>query len=72
MTKKSEIIIEKFAQGITVRWSSLSGNEVPSKALAVSGTECGVIGREIWKEVFEIFQDAPADKVRVKIECEGL
>lgn len=72
MTKKSEIIIEKFTQGITVRWSSLNSEEVPTKALAISGTECGVIGREIWKEVFEILQDTPADKVRVKIECEDI
>lgn len=70
--KKSEIIVEQFAQGITVRWKDVDGEAMPSKSLAVVGTECGVIGKEIWKSVSEILSDTSTDRVRVKIECEAL
>ena len=72
MNKKSEIIVEQFAQGITIRWKDVDGAAKPSKSLAVTGTECGVIGREVWKDVSQIFCDSEVDKVLIKIECEAL
>lgn len=70
MIQKAEIIVEQFAQGITVRWKDVDGNIEMSKSLAVHGTECSIIGNEIWKDVSEILCDTTADKVRVKLEYE--
>lgn len=70
MSKKSEIVVEQFAQGITVRWKDVDGEVRPSKALAIVGTEGGVIGREVWKDVSEILCDTSTDKVRIKLEYE--
>ena len=68
MIKKAEIIIEQFEQGITIRWKDLDGEVSPSKSLAILGTEYGVIGREVWKDVSSILCDSTTDKVRIKLE----
>ena len=68
MEQRSEVIVEKFAQGITIRWKDVDDETKSSKALAVIGTESCVIGKEIWKEVSKILFYAPTDKVLVKIE----
>ena len=72
MTKKSEIIVEQFAQGITVRWKDVDGKINLSKSLAIHGAECGAIGKEIWKDVSEILCDNDTDRVRIKLEYEAL
>lgn len=72
MTQKVEIIVEKFAQGITIRCKDANENATPTKALAVHGTECSVIGKEIWRDVNDLFNETIADKVRVRLEYEAL
>lgn len=72
MIQKAEIVVEWFAQGITVRWEDVDGKVDSSKALAIHGTECGVIGKEIWDDVKEIFDHSLTDKVRIKLEYEAL
>ena len=72
MNKETEIIVERFAQGITVRWRNLDGASEPSKALAARGYECGIIGKEVWKDVMDTFCDSTSDKVRIKLEYEPM
>lgn len=72
MSKKTEIIVEQFAQGITVRWKDCDGEAMPTKALAIAGTEHGAIGKEVWRDILEVLCDSPTEKVRVKIECEAI
>lgn len=72
MIQKAEIIVEQFAQGITVRWKDVDGDIGPSKSLAIRGTECTTIGKEIWDDVSEIFNNTLTDKVRIKVEYEAL
>ena len=72
MIHKAEIIVEQFAQGITVRWRDIDDNVDPSKALAIKGTECTTIGKEIWDDVNEILNNTLTDKVRVRLEYEAL
>lgn len=72
MTKKAEIIVEQFPQGITVRWNDVDSKAAPTKALAMAGTECGVIGKEIWQDVSEVLSDEKTDKVLIKLEYKPL
>ena len=72
MIQKAEIIVEQFAQGITVRWRDIDGLTGPSKALAAHGVECSVIGKEIWEDVLDILSNTLTDKVRIKLEYEAM
>lgn len=75
MNRKAEIIIEKFSQGITsrcVRSFDVPGLDRPSKSLAIHGTECGIIGKEIWRDVLDTLNEYSSDKVRIKLEYEAI
>ena len=71
MNRQTEIIVEKFAQGITVRCEDIRGNE-KTKALAAQGYECGVIGKEIWRDVLDAFNESSSEKVRIRLEYEPM
>ena len=71
MIKQTEIIVEKFAQGITVRCEDIRGNE-KTKALATQGYECGIIGKEIWRDVLDVFNESSSEKVRISLEYEPM
>lgn len=71
MSKQTEIIVEKFAQGITVRCEDFRGNE-KTKALAAQGLECGIIGKEIWKDISDVLSESSSDKVRIRLEYEPM
>lgn len=72
MIQKAEIVVEQFAQGITVRCKNGDNKSYTSKALAINGAECGIIGKEIWKDISEILCDEATDRIRIKIEYEAL
>ena len=72
MTKKSEIIVEQFPQGITLRWKDLDGEAMPTKSLAIEGAEFSVISKEIWEDISEILSDTMIDKVLIKLEYKPL
>lgn len=72
MIKQTEIIVEKFAQGITVRCEDVRKTGVISKALAAQGFECGIIGKEIWKDISDVLSESSSDKVRISLEYEPM
>lgn len=68
MVKKAEIIVEKFDEGITVRWRDTDGIIGDSKGLAYKGGEANLIGRQIWEDLDYILNDAESEKVKVTLE----
>ena len=73
MNKKTEIVVEKFAQGITLRCKDPRGDEgKSSKALAAQGYECGIIGKEVWRDISDVLNESTSDKVRIKLEYEAM
>lgn len=72
MNKRTEIVVEKFAQGITVRCEDARGIEPSSKALAAQGYECGIIGKEVWRDVLDTLNESSSDKVRIRLEYEAM
>lgn len=70
MIKKAEIIVEKFDQGITIRWKDVDGIVEPQKALAPNGTEYAAIGKSVWDDVSDFICDTQTDNVRIKLEYE--
>ena len=75
MNRQTEIIVERFAQGITSRCKrtlDVSGLDKLSKALGIHGTECCTIGKEIWEDVSELLNESMTDKVRIRLEYEPM
>ena len=68
MIKNAEIEIERFEEGITVRYHDAEGNDPSKKRLAVSGVEYRAIGEEIWVDVLERLNETNKDKVLIKLE----
>ena len=68
MTKKAEIVVEEFDNGITTRWNDGDNIAEPVKSLAAKGEEANCIGKQIWSDVHEIFATQPTDKVIIKIQ----
>ena len=68
MIQKAEMIIEKFDQGITVRWRDIDGNIDPSKSLATKGGESIILGKELWEDINEVFDKSLSDKVLINVE----
>ena len=68
MITKAEIIVEKFDEGITLRWSEPTGTEQGKKSLASSGRESMLLGTEVWKDLSSIFEEKQSDKVKISIE----
>lgn len=67
MVKKVEIAIEKFNEGITLRWRDLESKVLPSKRLAINGNEAEAVGEEIWGDISELLDDG-AEKLNINIE----
>lgn len=68
MITKAEIVVEKFNEGITTRWSNTEGTEPETKCLAPEGDEAACIGNELWRDICSI----DSEKVLVKIEYEAI
>lgn len=68
MVKKAEIIVEKFDEGITVRWRDTDGIIGNSKGLAYKGGEASLIGKQIWEDLEYIINDTDSEKVKVTVE----
>lgn len=74
MVQKAEILVERFEQGITIRWSGTDevGSTEQSKALAIHGTEERIIGQEIWEDLSYIYDKISTDKILVTVEYKPL
>ena len=72
MVQKSEMLIEKFPNGITVRWNDVAGRIAPDKALAVNGEEAKCIGDSVWDSVSDLLGQADNGKVEVVVEVRTL
>jgi hypothetical protein len=68
MITKAEIIVEKFDEGITLRWSEPNGTEQKKKSLASNGREHIVIGAEVWSDLQSIFEEKHSERVKMSIE----
>lgn len=68
MVQKAEITVEHFSNGITLRWKDLENASPSSKALATNGQEALIIGKEVWNDVSDIFDNYPFDEVIIKLE----
>ena len=68
MIQKAEMIIEKFDQGITVRWRDIDGNVESKKSLAPKGSEYKVLGDELWGDINDVLANTLTDKVIVNVE----
>lgn len=66
------MIIERFEQGITVRWRDLDGNVSPTKSLASKGGEATILGEEVWGDINDVLANTLSEKVLVKLEYEAL
>ena len=72
MVQKSEMLIEKFPNGITVRWNDVAGRVESEKALAVNGEEAKCIGDSVWDSVSDLLGQADNGKVEVVVEVRTL
>lgn len=68
MIQKAEMIIEKFDQGITVRWRDIDGNAESKKSLASKGSEYKVLGDELWGDINDVLANTLTDQVIVNVE----
>lgn len=66
---KSEMIIEQFDNGITIRWNDVEGDLPSEKKVVGSGMEKSGIGEIIWDDVYNILDKESVEKVLVRIEC---
>lgn len=70
MVKKAVIIVEKFNEGITIRWSDADGIVGDTKALAANGNEARLIGKQIWEDLEYMLNDSESEKVKMTVEYE--
>lgn len=72
MAKKAVIIVEKFDNGISLRWVDPDGVADTSKAVAKNGEEALFIGREVWDDITFVMGKSSTDTVRISLEYEPL
>ena len=72
MVQKSETLIEKFPNGITIRWNDVASRIAPDKALAIKGEEANCIGNSVWESVYDLLEQAENGKVEVLVEVRTL
>lgn len=69
----AELTVEKFDNGITITWNSLSDENQPlERQVAKKGEESYIIGEQIWADIFNVFDKDEAEKVSVKLEYSKL
>ena len=72
MLKKAEIIIERFDEGITIRWSDSDGKIESRKSLCPNGAEMSFLGSEIWSDIVSIFDEKKSEKIKLTIEYQHI
>ncbi len=72
MVQNSKLLIEKFSNGITLRWNDLSGKLEPEKSLAVNGEESNCIGESLWDGIRDLLGQSDNGKVEVTVEIRTL
>ena len=68
MVRKVEIVVEKFNEGITVRWNDEEGGVRSVKTLAPEGSEAKAIGNILFNDIDDVFDASGSDTVKLKIE----
>lgn len=69
--QKLEMLVEKFPNGITVRWNGVTG-KVVDKALAIRGEEPKCLGDSVWDSVYDVLNQSGNDKVEVVVDVHTL
>lgn len=72
MTRKTELLIEKFPQGVTVRTNDASTKKEVVKAIAVEGEEALCVGDSLWDCVADALGQSENGKVEVLIEVRSI
>lgn len=67
MTKKVELLIERFDEGVTLRWKDEDGNTTPVKKLSVNGENAEDLGNILWADIDDIFHSTTYEKIRMSI-----
>lgn len=70
MIKNVQLDIERFDEGVTIRWDDIDGNVDGTKSIAVNGEEAEGIGELIWDDVHDIFQATNHENLRMTIKYE--
>ena len=72
MLKKADIIIERFEEGITIRWNDPDGKMESRKSLCPNGAEMSFIGSEIWSDIISICDEKKNEKIKLSIEYQHI
>lgn len=72
MVQKSKILIEKFPNGMTLRWNDESGRIAPEKEFAPGGQEAVYIGGLIADGVIDLLGQSAKGMVEVLVEIRPL
>lgn len=68
MVKSATIFVEKFKEGITIRWKDDEGIIADMKSLAPNGKEAEMLGNQIWEDLEYILNDADSQLVQINVE----
>lgn len=69
---KTEIIIEEFDNGITLKWHDLEGEQDDERIVALEREEESAIGKTIWDDIRCVMDKELVSKVRMTIEYEPI
>ena len=72
MVQKAEMIIEKFNQGITIRWRDLNDEFAQTKSLAPAGQENAALGKMLYADICDVFDNVKSDKIVINLEYKVL
>lgn len=70
ITTKVKMTVEKFENGIAVKWSDEEGNK--SNNVALDENEASLIGKEIWSDLYNLMDHFGTNKVKIRLEYEPI
>ena len=69
---KAEVIVERFENGISLKWRDCDGKVDSSSRVALRGKEAELIGDEVFGDIRQVMEDARTEKVRATITYEAI
>ena len=72
MILNSEMIIEEFDNGFTIKWRDMDGRADNENIVAKEGEHVEMLGKQLWDDIDNIMDANLTTKVRVTIKCEPI
>lgn len=72
MILNSEMIIEEFDNGFTIKWRDMDGRADNENIVAKEGEHVEMLGKLLWEDIDNIMDTNLTSEVRVTIKCEPI